>query len=72
MKPNCIKSIKQEKITINYRITEKCNYKCPYCYFDGRNPQNLEGDYEGILNVLKNLRHVIKYYQAQGKKINFF
>lgn len=67
-----IESQSANKLIINYRITEKCNYKCPYCWFKGREPVNIEGDLPKIRNVFKNLEVVVNYYIKQGKKINLF
>ena len=48
MNPLRIEANSLNKIIINHRITEKCNYKCPYCYFTGRDPINLEEDYDKL------------------------
>lgn len=72
MKPLRIEANSLNKIIINHRITEKCNYKCPYCYFTGRNPINLEEDYDKIKTVFNNLEYVFEYYKNEGLKIDYF
>ena len=72
MKPLRIEANSLNKIIINHRITEKCNYKCPYCYFTDRNPINLESDYDKIKNVFRNLEYVFEYYKNEGLKIDYF
>lgn len=72
MNPLRIEANSLNKIIINHRITEKCNYKCPYCYFTDRNPINLESDYDKIKTVFRNLEYVFEYYRNEGLKIDYF
>lgn len=72
MNPLRIESNSLNKIIINHRVTEKCNYKCPYCYFTDRNPINLESDYDKIKTVFRNLEYVFEYYKNEGLKIDYF
>lgn len=67
-----IKVAESDRKTINYRVTEKCNYKCPYCWFPNRLPINLEADFSAISKVQQNLRYVVDYYIKQGQKVDLF
>ena len=72
MRPVRIESKYSHKVIINYRITEKCNYSCPYCFFKSRNSTDLESDYASIQNVFYNLKYVIDYYREQGREVEIF
>ena len=67
-----IESSASGRIVINYRITEKCNYKCPYCWYKGRDFDSIDGDLYSINNVLNNLKFVIDYYVEREKRVFLF
>ena len=58
----------KDSLKIDFALTNKCNFNCPYCFECNNLSRKLEADYLSLVNTGKNLYYYIKKLLQKGIK----